>query len=451
MDLASTEVTRMENIRASFMSWGWLLPALVPTAYTAGRSIGTVLYILYALWAILALRKSDFHIPKPMALLYLGLLVVFMLGTTEAIDIERALHGWRKFAFHSMVFFITWTVLRARPWRSWEAQAFRWLGWAAVAAAGIFMARMVPNIIEHGLAGAALVTNGLVAAYMLPFLMLFVSRHLTSKSRLWTGLIVALPVLALVANLSRTEMVVAGLVLASMLWIRSGWKVRITMSVLTAVVLAAGIHHISNHLDPVVTGEDGRPVSPFSRDLETMGERLGGIDIHWMATLDNITSHRSTFWFGALAYPPNNPLIGVGVRNVRYHRKLFITVKAKHMHNFLMDAWYETGLLGVAMLMAWLGFLIGGITRGVRRLGDTELAHFSIPLGASVVGVLAASSLDKTYHTVSFSMFMFFCLALLWSAAHQPKESSTPTKDEPETELERALSDVLQNTENHHP
>ena len=88
----------------------------------------------------------------------------------------------------------------------------------------------------------------------------------------------------------------------------------------------------------------------------------------------------------------------------------------KHLHNFLLDAWYETGWLGLASLLGLLAYLFTQVLSRLREANRTEF-QLAVPLISAVMAIMTAAFLDPSYRSKEFSMFMFVYLAALWQLA----------------------------------
>jgi O-antigen ligase len=106
-----------------------------------------------------------------------------------------------------------------------------------------------------------------------------------------------------------------------------------------------------------------------------------------------------------------------------------LNAEVKSFHNFLFDAWYETGVLGLGVLLALLWVLFRPVVHGLRMASD-ELKTRCAPWLAGVVAILVVASLDHSYGSVSFAMLMLFELAvlrtLLLPAAQNVASPSSP-------------------------
>ncbi|MGH8515364.1 MAG: O-antigen ligase family protein, partial [Gammaproteobacteria bacterium] len=136
--------------------------------------------------------------------------------------------------------------------------------------------------------------------------------------------------------------------------------------------------------------------------------------------VDDFTSYRSMLWRQALAAPPNNPLVGVGMGNTSRNRSLLsmkirrsaVVAQAKHFHNFLFDAWYETGIIGLMSLLAWLGLMLRRGVRAWRSADGFAQQHAGLFLAASMA-ILTSALFSFSYRSKPFSVYLFIFLAAL--------------------------------------
>jgi hypothetical protein len=73
-------------------------------------------------------------------------------------------------------------------------------------------------------------------------------------------------------------------------------------------------------------------------------------------------------------------------------------IVVKHLHNFVLDCWYETGLIGVGALFLWLGVFFA---RGARRW------RVAAPGGRAAAGTLLAGS----FAIIAAGLFSFSYLS----------------------------------------
>lgn len=85
------------------------------------------------------------------------------------------------------------------------------------------------------------------------------------------------------------------------------------------------------------------------------------VDLDPEQPLDAFTAGRTALWRQALEHPPKRLWLGVGLGNGRYATEILhfelggVHTQVQHLHNFLMDVWYETGILGAGSLLALIG------------------------------------------------------------------------------------------------
>ena len=122
----------------------------------------------------------------------------------------------------------------------------------------------------------------------------------------------------------------------------------------------------------------------------------------------------------ALAAPPNHPLVGVGMGNTSRSQSLMsmkirqssVVAQAKHFHNFLFDAWYETGIIGLMSLLAWLGLMLRRGVRVWRSAAGLAQQHAGLFLAASMA-ILTSALFSFSYRSKPFSIYLFILLGAL--------------------------------------
>jgi O-antigen ligase len=359
-----------------------MLPVFLPTAMMLGRALGNVLFFSYLLWALLSLRPRDWVMPAPLGFIYSILVGVFLLGVMVAGKPDEVLHTWFRWAAYTLVLPITLSVLARQTLD--EARLLRWSGIAAGVALFGFLVLLLKA--EWQGAHVARTINGMALAYMLPFLIAWLRNEYTlGVVRLLVPLLVIMGFTGLVFADSSTEVLAAsiGLLVMLMFHLRNGVRI-----LWVALLLIFGVLTI---------------------ELVPKLSQLHSTD--WLKILDVWSSRRSTMWIDAINYPPENFWLGVGMGNAQYSIPL-LNAEVKSFHNFLFDAWYETGVLGLGVLLALLWLLFQPVLRGLRMASD-ELKMRCAPWMAGVVAILVVASLDHSYGSVSFAMLMLFELAVL--------------------------------------
>ena len=121
---------------------------------------------------------------------------------------------------------------------------------------------------------------------------------------------------------------------------------------------------------------------------------------------DQLSAGRTVIWRQALASPPRQPFVGVGLGNTALYQRVLTVdrgperapIVVKHLHNFVLDCWYETGLIGVGAMFLWLGVFFA---RGALRW------RVAAPCGRAAAGTLLAGS----FAIIAAGLFSFSYLS----------------------------------------
>lgn len=374
-----------ERIRRAFLDYGWLLPLLTPAAQVGGRALINVLLLIYLLWALTALPGSRVRVERPALLLFGAVLLAYLLGIPGAQEMKPAFHEWAKFALHMLSFYITLAVLAQRP------EALHRLI-AALGVAGLILLMALLAVLPFQMLKPDFLPVTHMVEDNLPFLLPFSLYYLALlRGQRWAGLVLLGVVLSYVA-MSQGRAALAGLLAAMLVYgvFVLRWRMgRVVVVGAILLALAVGISYDTFFRQAAVTD--------------------------WVAWLDKFTSLRSQVWRQALAHPPSNILVGVGMGNVGAYTDV-VTVgqglRLGHLHNFLFDAWYETGLLGLTALLA---FIAVPCARGWRiaRAGGERGVRAGLLL-ASVAAILVAGLLSFSYASRQFALYLPMLLAALW-------------------------------------
>lgn len=87
-------------------------------------------------------------------------------------------------------------------------------------------------------------------------------------------------------------------------------------------------------------------------------------------------------------------------------------VTVRHLHNFILDAWYETGILGLSAFLAMLGVVLARVLRTWPGL-DQEHRRIAAAALAGVVALLTAGLLSFSYTSKQFALYLYLLLAIL--------------------------------------
>lgn len=381
------------GVENGFLAYGWLIPAFFAPALQGGRAAFHILFYGYILWALLALRALRAGCGRRCQLVLLALLALLcarLPGNLLAHDPARAFDQWAVSACYMSVLPITMMALaqgaarlsgllralgRGACWMMAGA-AFN-LAWLLFAYGLDFVPRVDMRAVDFGfcLPFAALLwqqNGGLqqhrkLAAVLLA-LMLFFVFFADERSAMFGFLVAAVALLKLVAGFAL-------------------WQMAAVFTLLAALGLSV-THGIEAF---------------FGSTLALLPE-----------TLDQFSSGRLALWQQAIAHPPSHGWFGVGMGNVQYVDAVVRIgeLKVRHLHNVWLDAWYEGGWLGVAMLAALFAGAFFYIVRswrswtGARR----ETATFVLIAGAAV---LVQAQLSISYISREFNIYIGLCLAVL--------------------------------------
>lgn len=374
-----------ERIRTAFFDYGWLLPLLTPAAQVGGRALINVLLLIYLLWALLAVPGTRVRMERPALLLFAAVLLAYLFGIPGAVDMRSAFHEWVKFALHMLSFFFTLAVLAQRP------EALQRLV-AALGVAGLILLAALLAVLPFQLQRPDFLPTAHMVEDNLPFLLPFALYYLAvTRARRGLGLMLLGVVLTYVA-LSQGRAALAGLLAAMLVYGVFVLRWRLGRVLAVAAVLTAVAVGVS---------------------YDSFFRQAGSAD--WIAWLDRFTSLRSQVWRQALAHPPSNILLGVGMGNVGAYAEVVTVGQGHvlgHLHNFILDVWYETGLLGLAGLLA---FITVPAARGWRiaRAGGERGAWAGLLL-AAVTALLVAGLLSFSYTSRQFALYLPMLLAALW-------------------------------------
>jgi O-antigen ligase len=394
-----------ERIRTTFFEYGWLLPLLAPAAQVGGRALINILLLVYLLWALAAVPGSRVRIERPALGLYLALLAAYLISIPGALDMQASLHGWVKFTLHSLAFYFTLVVLLSRPLALQQLLAY--LGYAGLLLLTALMVMLLWDMTQPDfLPVDALVEDNL--PFLTPFMLVLLWRSINPRYRVAFMVVVALTIFGYVLySEGRAALLglIAALFLSMLLVLRTG-KIRalvISIIVLGSAVAISSATFFREHRDiPVVVQQQGQSG-----------------DSQWMAKMDRFTSYRTVLWRQAMQNPPQNLLTGVGMANVALSGKVTTldlpdetAVHLGHLHNFVFDAWYETGFLGLAALLAFVAYPFRRGWRVARAGGES-----SVPAGlllASVAALLMGGLLSFSYASNQFALYLPMLLAALW-------------------------------------
>jgi O-antigen ligase len=388
-----------------FFKYGWALPAALPLAQIVGRAAFTVVGILYLLWASIALYGRKYSFERRITLAYVLLVLAYVLAVPVAAEPLRLLEDYVIFLVFSLV-----PLLALASLAYVENGQRRLLDiFACVAALAVIL---VYAQLAHGLSQPTFVPEHFMREdnlpFLAPFLVYAILYRCAPRHGWWFAGAAAAIILAYVL-MSHGRAALVGLIAG--------------MAAYTYFVLRQPLPRIALVAVALVG------IAVFAR-----GERFieqVRISPTLKESIDTLSSARTAMWRNALDNPPENIWIGVGIGNANSSGKVFSVVigekrkrASKHLHNFLLDCWYETGLIGLGTLLLWLGVLLHRALGNWRRsLGDDK-ARLGVLLSASFA-IIANALFSYSYLSKQFVIYL--SLFLLVAAMATPRASSATT------------------------
>ena len=378
----------------SFLRWGWLLPAFFPLAQILGRGVFNSLSGIYFLWALLALPGLRAGLRpagrEPFFILYAVLLVVWGASLAVAADPAKGMETLARYLQYSLAGLFTYLALQCVM--DGPMRLLRMLSLGALLSIAVLYVQL-PYFYWATDFNPTLQLREDNLPWLLPFVLAALG---LSKQTRWLAVgIVLIFAFYILVSQGRAALVglIAGLVLFGALayGIRKRYLVGIALGGLAIGALLS----------------------------ERFFRRLTALRFDF-ATLDLFSSGRATIWAQALASPPDNPWLGVGLGNVTSHWQVLQIgdVAVKHLHNFVFDAWFETGLLGLLALFALFAAGYAAIIRAWTRLTtiDRQIAAAAI---AASVAILAAGLFSYSYTSRQFALYLYLLFALMLSLARR--------------------------------
>ncbi|MDQ1314085.1 MAG: O-antigen ligase family protein [Pseudomonadota bacterium] len=368
-----------------------LAPVFVVFFFQLGRGLGNTGYVLYLIAALVVLtRRRNFDFPVAASVLFAVLLAWGTLSAALSLDPRSAYWAWAKYALLGSAYFITWRLVRQIPQFS-MARALKMIGAVGLLSFALFAARFLvlwgaPDFRPESQ------IQGLVPAYLSPFTLYFLLQAFPGKRGVYLGLayLVGLAVLLVFSN-SLTEVLAlaAALVVLAFFVIPNRRWLMLSLGGVAVFFIALILL-----FDPAGT------VLGHAQD------QAGG----WFPLLDELSGYRMRIWRQALAMPPPDPWLGVGPGNVGLYPPVVVTEThiVRHLHNLLLDCWYEIGLLGLIAYLSFHGAQIRAMRLGTKNM---DTFHRGV-MYAAVAGIFVASMLDQPYRSHHVALLVPFLFAL---------------------------------------
>ncbi|MCA1924763.1 MAG: O-antigen ligase family protein [Thiobacillus sp.] len=378
----------------SFLRWGWLLPAFFPLAQILGRGVFNSLSGLYFLWALLALPGLRAGLGsagrEPFFILYALLLVIWSVSLTVAADPAKGMETLARYLQYSLAGLFTFLALRQVA--DGPVRLLRMLSLGALLSIAVLYVQL-----PYFYWATEFDPTQQLREDNLPWLLPFVLAALgLSKQPRWLAAGTIL-IFAFYIMVSQGRAALAGLIAGLALFGALAYGIRKRY---LAGIAVAGL----------VTG--ALLSERFFRGLT--GFRLD------FATLDRFSSGRATIWMQALTSPPDNPWLGVGLGNVTSHWQVLQIghFAVKHLHNFVFDAWFETGYLGLLALSALFGAGYAAIIRAWTHLTTPHRQIAAAAIAASVA-ILVAGLFSYSYTSRQFALYLYVLFALMLDLARR--------------------------------
>ena len=383
-----------ERACAGFLRWGWLLPAALPLAQVLGRGVFNTLGGIYFLWALLALPglRGGFTAVRrePFFILYVALLALWAFSLTLAADPAKGAETLARYTQYSLTGLFTYLALQHHadgPRRLVQAMV-----WGALLTLGVLLLQL-----PYYVWATTFDPTQQLREDNLPWLLPFVLGAFALAGRARSLALAVVLACAFYILVSQGRAALIGLVVALAVYGLLGTRLRVrTVLAAALVVLLAGA---------LLSERFFRGITGLSFDF---------------ATLDLFTSGRASLWVQALSMPPENIWLGVGLGNVGSHQAVLQIgeVAVKHLHNFLIDAWFETGLLGLAALLTLFASAYGALMRSWSSLSANDRTLAAAAVAASAA-LLAAGLFSFSYTSRQFGLYLYLVFVLMLALARR--------------------------------
>lgn len=384
----------MNSISKQFYHWGWLIPAVLPLTQLGGRALFNLVVLIYFIWGAVVFIYEKTSLNKRYLLLFCLLLISYSLSIPWAADSSRAMHKWINYFVMASVFPITWMVLETKG----EAAAtslVKWVALLGIAMVVVAYAQLLYLLLQPEFYPQLQLKEDSMP-YLLPFILLFVSRMKNIEVR-WLGIIIATSAVLFYVFVSEGRAAQLAAILALFIFFIAALDIRWYIACLVSIACMLAV--ILGNMETFV---------------QLSGNEQGIYDV-----MNRFTSFRWELWDHALTHAPDWNLIGYGMGNIRYIDEIVTFtsgVKVAHLHNFILDIWFETGWLG---LITFLVFITSIVSTAIKRLASIQLKERVI-VGAALAGsgaILVAGLFSFSYNSRPFGVYLMLCLALLlWSS-----------------------------------
>ena len=374
-----------------FLYWLLLAPAFIVFFYQVGRGLGNTGYVLYWITAVVLLvRQRNFEFPVAASILFVALLVWGTLSAALSVDSLSAYRKWAQYALLGSSYFITWRLVRLIPEFSLE-RAINMLGVVGLFSFALYAGRY---LILSGSPDFQPETQvqGLVPAYLSPFTLYLLRQAIPGTRGVLLSLayLISLALLLILSN-SLTEVLTLAAALGVMAFFIVPNKRVLMLSLGGVALLFTALILLFDPAGAVLS-------------------QAQGSEGNWFAVLNELSSYRTSIWYKALTIPPPNQWLGVGPGNVSLYPPVVIDEVGKvgHLHNLLLDCWYEIGLVGLVVYLSFYGAQIHAMRSGAANLASLQRGV----MYAAVAGIFVASMLEQSHRSHHVALFVPFLFAL---------------------------------------
>lgn len=397
-----------------FFRYGWALPAVLPLAQIFGRTVFTMLGVVYIIWAATALYGRRYSFDMRIMAAYLLLVLAYALAVPFAAEPLRLLEDYMIFLVFSLIPLFTLASLACVE--NAQRRLVDVIAWVAALAVILLYLQLA-----YGLSQPKFVPEHFMREDNLPFLAPFLiyrlrRRYSGSGGRWLAGAAVA-SILAYVL-MSHGRAALVGLIVG--------------MGAYAYLVMAHPLRRIALAAVALLC------MAVFARGQDFI-ERLRHATT-MEDSMDTLSSMRTAMWRSALANPPDNIWIGVGIGNASSSSKVFSAAVGgqekrapKHLHNFLLDCWYETGVAGLGALLVWLGTLLHRAINNWRHSLDDQKERIGVMLAASFA-IIANALFSYSYLSKQFVIYLSLFLLVAATAAPRASAARSPPGGDPDPE-----------------
>jgi O-antigen ligase len=137
---------------------------------------------------------------------------------------------------------------------------------------------------------------------------------------------------------------------------------------------------------------------------------------------ETTVSQRLYIWEASVQMLADHPILGVGLDNFLYYYPDYILPAARnepnmsHPHNFILDFWLSTGVLGLASFL-WLQVTFWTRTGLVLRLASGLPRLIGVGLAASMSETLLHGFIDNSFFLIDLAFLFWLTYALMMAVA----------------------------------